>query len=68
MTVNIDLYHVRRFVCKKETMIVLKLDKNSLAVDKDVLYVFHIFHTKNLILITICETDFHDVIEDIVND
>jgi hypothetical protein len=49
-------------------MIVLKLDKNSLAVDKDVLYVFHIFHTKNLILITICETDFHDVIEDIVND
>ena len=47
--------------------IALKLDKNFLAVDKDVLYVFDIFHTKNLVLITICETDFHDVIEDIVN-
>ena len=53
---------------EKKQNIALKLDKNFLAVDKDVLYVFHIFHTKNLILITICETDFHDVIEDIIND
>ena len=56
------------FFVEKKQNIALKLDKNFLAVDKDVLYVFHIFHTKNLILITICETDFHDVIEDIIND